>query len=255
MAKTQGNGLASEILRPYSGIYCPTRDELRMIRIPVAKELSCKYTPVGHYELTEKILLIAQDVIKDFIFVGDHYVISRSGRHLFGYLMFKKTNKEIGISIAFRNSYDDSFGISLAVGASILSSQNVALPGEMTSIRKPFKKSSATLDNVIVATIFKDWANYKKVISDFRRLKKIRVSYLEILYYMATLRELSIISPRQFEALKKELIELMSSYSTPINMWFVINMLLRVFKISRPDKAMDRYIRAYQFLVNNVPRK
>lgn len=253
MAKTKDNELASEILRPYPGIYCPTREELRTIRIPAEKESSCRYTPVNHYELTEKLLIIARDIINDFVFAGEHYVISRNRRQLFGYLMFKKNHKEIGISIAFRNSYDDSFGIGLAVGASVLSSQNLALPGEMTSIRKPFKKTPAILDNAIVATIFKNWSNYKKVLSDFRRLKKIRISYLEILYYMVKLRELGIIGPRQFEALKKELVELMSSYSTPINMWFLVNMILKVFKISRPDKAMDRHIRAYQFLVNNVP--
>lgn len=252
MAKAKRNELLSEIPGSYPGIYCPTREELRVIRIPAATE---SYTPVSHYELTEKILVIAQDIIKDFAFIGEHYVISRKGLQFFGYLMFKKTNKNIGISIAIHNSYDHSFGIGLSVGGCILSSQNLALPGKITSIRKPFKKTPAILDNVIVATIFKNWSNYKSVLSDFRRLRKIKISYLEILYYIVTLRELGIIGPRQYEALRKELLELMSLESSSFTMWSLVNMILRILKISRPNKAMNRHIRAYQFLVNNVPRR
>lgn len=89
-------------------------------------EATDSYLPVSHYLLADKLLAISQDLLTDYAPVGEHYALARNGNQLFALLNFKKDHTELGLSVAFRNSYDRSMSIGLAMRASVFICDNLA---------------------------------------------------------------------------------------------------------------------------------
>jgi hypothetical protein len=65
--------------------------------------------------------------------------LARQGNQLFALLNFKKDHNELGLSVAFRNSYDRSMSIGLAIGASVFICDNLALNGDIAVMKKHTK--------------------------------------------------------------------------------------------------------------------
>jgi hypothetical protein len=93
-----------------------SRERLDLIPMPEAND---SYVPVSHYHLTDKMLTISQDILRDYTLIGENYGIARQGNQLFAVLKFQNEKSEMGLSIAFRNSYDRSMAIGMAIGASV----------------------------------------------------------------------------------------------------------------------------------------
>ena len=64
-----------------------SKADLDLIKLPEATD---SYVPVSHFHLAEKILTIGQDLLTDFVLVGENYAIARQGQQLFALLKFKK---------------------------------------------------------------------------------------------------------------------------------------------------------------------
>ena len=66
------------------------------------------YTPVSHFDLSNSIRTISQDMLSGYDLIGEQYAVAWQGQQLFAVLTFKADNSEMGLSIGFRNSYDKS---------------------------------------------------------------------------------------------------------------------------------------------------
>ena len=98
------------------------KEALDLIPIPPATD---SYQPVTHFELAKTLSTIGQDVLKDYALIGEQYAIARQGNQMFACLNFKSDHSEMGLSVGFRNSYDRSMSIGIAIGAQIFICDNI----------------------------------------------------------------------------------------------------------------------------------
>ncbi|MCG6538275.1 MAG: hypothetical protein L7F78_27050, partial [Syntrophales bacterium LBB04] len=64
-----------------------TREQLDLIKVPEATE---SYIPVSHYDLADKLVTISNDILRDYVMVGENYAVARQGNQMFAVLKFQQ---------------------------------------------------------------------------------------------------------------------------------------------------------------------
>lgn len=223
-----------------------TRDRLDLIPMPEPTE---SYVPVSHYHLADKFLTISQDILRDFVLIGESYGIARQGNQLFAVLKFKNDKSDLGLSIAFRNSYDRSMAIGLAVGASVFVCDNLALTGEIVVMKKHTKNVWAELEETAIATIYKSQKNYEQIVADAEAFKALPLENMEAFQLMGVLFGNNIISPRQLTVLKSEWLRPRYEEFRPRNMWSFYNAGTECLKSSPPISIMEKHIQFHNTIL------
>jgi len=216
-----------------------TRDQLDLIPVPEPTE---SYVPVSHYHLADKFLTISQDILRDYVLIGENYGIARQGNQLFAVLKFKNEKSEMGISIAFRNSYDRSMAVGMAIGAMVFICDNLALSGEIVVMKKHTKNVWAELEETAIATIYKSQKNYAQIEADADAFKAMPLENLEAFQLMGVLFGNNIISPRQLMVLKIEWLRPRHEEFRPRNMWSFYNAGTESLKSCPPSFIMEKHI-------------
>jgi len=222
------------------------RDQLDLIKVP---EETDSYTPVSHYHLADKLLTVSQDLLTDFILVGENYALARQGQQMFALLKFKKDNAEIGLSVAFRNSYDRSMSVGLAVGAAVFICDNLALHGEIAVMKKHTKGVWNALEDLAITSLYKAQHKWEKVITDAERLKGIPTDDREAFQLMGLLYGQDIVSPRQLPVIREEWLRPTHEQFGGRNKWSFFNAVTEALKSTPPISIMEKHVRAYQEIV------
>lgn len=223
-----------------------TRQQLDLIKVP---EETDSYVPVSHYHLTDKLLTVSQDLLTDFTLVGENYALARQGQQLFALLKFKNDNSEIGLSVAFRNSYDRSMSVGLAIGASVFICDNLALHGEIAVMKKHTKGIWNALEDLAITSLYKAGHKWEKVITDSERLKGIPVGNREAFQLMGLLYGQDIVSPRQLPVIREEWLRPTHDTFNERNKWSFFNAVTEALKSTPPISIMEKHVRAYQEIV------
>jgi hypothetical protein len=223
-----------------------SKADLDLIKLP---EPTDSYVPVSHFTLAERILTISQDLLTDFVLQGENYAIARQGQQLFALLKFQKDNSEIGLSVAFRNSYDRSMSVGIAVGASVFVCDNLVLHGDIAVMKKHTKNVWETLEDVAISTLYKSQHNYQKVIADAGRLKALPLKNKEAFELMGYLYGEDILSPRQLTVVKDEWLHPTHPEFEERNKWSFFNAVTESLKTCPPTIIMEKHGEAYQAVV------
>ncbi|HOG37693.1 MAG TPA: DUF932 domain-containing protein [Candidatus Woesebacteria bacterium] len=223
-----------------------TKEQLDLIPVPEATE---SYVPVSHYHLTDKFLTISQDILRDYVLIGQNYGIARQGQQLFAVLKFQNEKSEMGLSIAFRNSYDRSMAIGLAIGASVFVCDNLALSGDVTVMKKHTKNVWEDLEETAIATIYKSQKNYTQIVCDAEAFKTLPMGNNAAFRTMGLLFGTNIISPRQLTILKDEWLKPSYKEFESRNLWSFYNAATESLKSSPPVTIMEKHIRLHETLI------
>lgn len=215
-----------------------SREQLDLITLPEATD---SYVPVSHYHLADKMLTISQDILRDYTLIGENYGIARQGNQLFAVLKFKNEKSEMGLSIAFRNSYDRSMAIGMAVGANVFVCDNLALSGDITVMKKHTKNVWSELEETAIATIYKSQKNYEQIVCDSETFKGLPVCDNEAFQLMGVLFGNNIIGPRQLTVVKDEWLKPSHAEFEPRNMWSLYNSATEALKSSPPISIMEKH--------------
>lgn len=226
-----------------------TRDQLDLIPMPEPTE---SYVPVSHYHLADKFLTISRDILRDYVLIGENYGIARQGNQLFAVLKFKSDKAEMGLSIAFRNSYDKSMAIGLAIGASVFVCDNLALTGEIVVMKKHTKNVWTELEETAIATIYKSQKNYDQIVADAEAFKALSLENLEAFQLMGVLFGNNIISPRQMTVLKSEWLRPRYEEFRSRNMWSFYNAGTESLKSCPPASIMEKHIQLHNTILKIV---
>ena len=218
--------------------------------IPVPEETD-SYSPVSHYHLADKLLTVSQDLLADFTLVGENYAIARQGQQLFALLKFKRESSEIGLSVAFRNSYDRSMSVGLAIGASVFICDNLALHGDIAVMKKHTKNVWNTLEDLAIANLYRAQNKYEKVLLDAERLRGISIDNHDAFQLMGVLYGHDIVSPRQLPVVKEEWLRPSHGEFNPRNKWNFFNAVTEALKSTPPVSIMEKHVRAYQQIVED----
>lgn len=219
-----------------------TRDQLDLIPMPEPTE---SYVPVSHYHLADKFLTISQDILRDYVLIGENYGVARRGNQLFAVLKFKSEKSDMGLSIAFRNSYDRSMAIGMAIGATVFICDNLALSGEIVVMKKHTKNVWTELEETAIATIYKSQKNYEQIAADAEAFKALPMENTEAFQLMGVLFGNNIISPRQMTVLKSEWLRPSFEEFRPRNLWSFYNAGTESLKSSPPNSIMEKHVRLH----------
>jgi len=165
-----------------------TREQLDLIRVP---EETDSYIPVSHYHLADKLVKVSTDILRDYVLVGEQYAVARNGNQMFALLKFQREESDMALSVAFRNSYDRSMSLGIAIGACVFVCDNLALQGDIVIMRKHTKNVWNELEDLSISTLYKAGKRYEQIIADSQLLKNkgCRMKRLLCLWVCSTATE------------------------------------------------------------------
>ena len=102
--------------------------------IPIPQETS-SYKPVAHHELANTLKTMTLDLMPEYLHSHSQYGVTREGQKLFGVHTFKNGDANLGFSVGFRNSYDRTLSIAVALGARVFVCDNLMLTGDLSVMR------------------------------------------------------------------------------------------------------------------------
>ena len=150
------------LMHTSGGEYC-TLDDLRNIPLP---EETPTYKPVSHYDLATNLAKVSATLLRDYSLEKSNYGLARDGAQLFGVHTYRNGSDSMGLSIGFRNSYDKSMSVGIAIGASVFVCDNLALTGEISISRKHSANVWQDLEELTITTIYRSQNNFNRILED-----------------------------------------------------------------------------------------
>ena len=132
---------------------------------------------------------------------GD-YALAKDGQRMFGLLGYESDVQDMGLSIAFRNSYDKSCAVGLAVGSSVFVCDNLALTGEITVLRKHTANVIEDLEMAILRLVYKSKSNFISIVKSAEKMRAVPLSDDQAFEQLGLLVGRGILMPRQLPVVK-----------------------------------------------------
>jgi len=225
-----------------------TRDDLALIEVPEATET---YIPVPHNHLADSLSTIGQDILKGFTLYKEQYALARDGSQMFGVLVFKKDHSELGLSIGFRNSYDKSMAIGIAIGAEVFVCDNLAFTGDITVLKKHTANVWASLEDTAISTLYRSQKNFEKIIEDSASLHGLSIDNADAFKMIGLLFGHGILTPRQLPLVKKEWLNPNYEEFKPRTMWSFYNACTETLKTCPPIVIMEKHIALHTMIMGD----
>lgn len=216
-----------------------TRDDLALIEVPEATDT---YVPVPHNHLADTLSTIGQDILKGFTLSKEQYALAREGNQLFGVLVFRQDHSELGLSIGFRNSYDKSMAIGIAIGAEVFVCDNLALTGDITVLRKHTANVWASLEDTAISTLYRSQRNFEKIVEDSVSMKGRAIDNSDAFKMIGLLFGNGVLTPRQLPVVKKEWLNPSYEDFRPRTQWSFYNACTEALKSCPPLVIMEKHI-------------
>jgi len=223
-----------------------TRDELDTVPIPEATD---SYQPVSHFVLANTLATIGQDLLRGYALSREQYGLARRGQQMFAIQTYSRENFEMGLSIGFRNSYDKSMAVGIAIGASVFVCDNLALTGDITVLKKHTTNVWSALEETVIATLYRSQHNFERICEDAEVLKSREIGNNEAFKTMGLLFGKNVLSPRQLPAVKKEWLYPSHEDFKPRNMWSFYNSCTEILKSTPPFQIMEKHIQLHKILI------
>ena len=219
------------------------RHDLDLVPLP---EETDSYQPVSHYDLTDRLLTVSQDILTDYCLVGEKYALARQGQQMFAFLQFRKEEADLGLCIAYRNSYDRSMSVGMAIGATVFICDNMALTGEIAVMKKHTKNVWTTLEDLAISTIYRSQRNFQTIQVASERMRDIPFSDADAFSAMGNLFGMDIVSPRQIPIVKEEWLRPRHGVFRERNAWSFYNACTEALKSCPPSAIMEKHIRLHR---------
>ena len=217
-------------------------ESLKTVPVPVATE---SYQPVLHNELADMVRTIGQDILHDFTFYKEQYALAREGRQMFGIHTYQNGSNEMGLSIGFRNSYDKSLSIGIALGASVFVCDNLAFTGDVMLFRKHTSNVLEDLHQLILSAVYSQKSNFLDIQKDSDKLKQVDMDDDRAFKMMGLLYGRGIMSPRQLPVILHEWLHPGYEDFKPRNAWSLYNACTEALKTAPPQHVMEKHIRLH----------
>jgi hypothetical protein len=232
------------LMHTASGQYC-TLDELRNIPLP---EETASYKPVSHFDLATNLAEVSETLLRDYVLDRSQYGLARDGAQLFGIHTYRNGSDSMGLSIGFRNSYDKSMSVGIAIGASVFVCDNLALTGEIAIARKHTSNVWQDLEELTITTIYRSQNNFTRIVEDAQIMQGQYLSDNDAYRLIGLLYGNGIITPRQIPIVKKEWLTPSHDDFTDRNTWSLYNACTEALKSAPPNRIMEKHIALHKLL-------
>jgi len=210
------------------------------------------YTPIGHKTIIDNTVTVLNDL--GFKIKTTHYRSSLDGYVGQGqYHLQYGDDSEMGLMVAWQNSYNKLISFKYAVGAHVFVCSNGVVAGDLGSYKRKhtgdadqeaFGKMESYLGEA--ASIF------DQLIKDREQLKRIELSPRQMAEMMGRMFiQEQIITSTQINIMKRELEKPTYDYGVPVeNAWSLYNYATYAFKEDSPRNWMKRHIDLHEFFNN-----
>lgn len=226
-----------------------TLNELADVPLPIETDT---YKPVSHYDLAMNLADVAGGLLNGHKLESSRFGLARDGNQMFGVHTFKNGSDEMGLSIGFRNSYDKSMSVGIAIGATVFVCDNLALTGDVSLMRKHTVNVWEDLETMVVTTVYKSQHNFKYILEDAETLSEIAVSDDEAYRMLGLLYGRGIITPRQIPVVKHEWLAPEYDVFKERNAWSFYNACTEALKSCPPRTIMEKHIGLHQMLMKGA---
>jgi hypothetical protein len=233
----------------HSGGETASMEELAAIPLP--KETH-SYKPVSHQALASMLGAMASDLLPEFELVNTQFGLARDGQQMFGVHTFKNGSSAMGLSIGFRNSYNKSLSVGIAVGGQVFVCDNLCLQGDVTVLKKHTLNVVASLESLALSAIYKSRSAFNQIQEDAEVMKGIPLSDEDAYRTIGLIYGHGIITPRQIPVVKKEWLEPSHDVFENRNLWSFYNAVTEALKSSPPQSIMERHLAIHKQLTNHV---
>lgn len=212
-------------------------------------ERTDSYTPIGHGKIIES----TTELLQKMNFKITRSIYRASGDGLIGqgeYHLVYGNDSEMGLMLAWQNSYNKSTSFKYAIGAHVFVCANGMVAGDLASYRR---KHTGTADleafEQISMQITEAKNIFDKLILDREQLKPIRLTEREIAEIMGRLYvEKEIITSTQLNIMKRELEKPSFDYGVPTDSaWSLYNYATHSFKEDNPRNWIKRHVDLHDF--------
>ena len=220
-------------------------NDLQAVPLPQKTQ---SYQPVSHYDLAINLGRIAQDLLRDFTMDRSQFGLARDGQQMFGVHTFKNGDENLGLSIGFRNSYDKSMSVGIAIGASVFVCDNLAFTGEVTILRKHTLNVWQDLEEMMVTSIYRSRNNFNRIVEDAEEMKYAYLSNDNAFRLLGFLYGKGVLMPRQLPVVKREWINPSSKEFSNNSLWSFYNCCTEALKSSPPSRIMEKHIKLHELI-------
>ncbi len=232
------------LMHTAGGDYC-SLDDLREIPMP---EETRSYKPVSHYDLAKNLAEVSGTLLRDYELERSQYGLTRDGAQLFGVHTYRNGSDSMGLSIGFRNSYDKSMSVGIAIGASVFVCDNLALTGEIAIARKHTSNVWNDLEELIITTIYRSQHNFSRIVEDAQVMQGQHLTDNDAYRLLGLLYGQGVITPRQIPVVKKEWLTPSHDEFEDRSVWSMYNAVTEALKTAPPTKIMEKHIALHQLL-------
>jgi len=223
-------------------------NDLRMVPLPDETDT---YKPVSHYDLAMNLAEVSQGLLKDYTLEKSQFGLARNGNQMFGIHTYQNGNESLGLSIGFRNSYDKSMSVGIAIGATVFVCDNLALTGDIAIMRKHTTNVWTDLEELTITTIYRSQNNFHQIEKDSELMRSRILNDNSAFRLIGLLYGKDVLTPRQIPLVKREWLKPVFEEFQERNVWSFYNSCTEALKSTPLNKIMEKHIRLHELIINN----
>lgn len=222
-----------------------TKLELLQVPVPIATDT---YSPVSHRNIIDAV---GEQLYKRNMQIhGEKYNSSADGKKVIGYYdIIYDNNPEMGMRLAFRNSYDKSMSVAFVAGNVVWICENGAISGELQYVRKHTGSVVNELNVKIIDTINQLEDHFIKIKAHSQQMKQIELTKVKAAEMYGRMFMIDdIITPTQLNIVKRELDNSKFEEFKEETLWSAYNHVTYALKESHPLNYIDQHVNLHKFV-------
>ena len=227
----------------HRGAESATMNELIAIPLP---QKTRTYQPVPHEQLATMLLQMTQSIFPDFSYEKSHFGLAAEGNKMFGVHTFRAVDSSMGLSIGFRNSYDRSMSVGIAVGASVFVCDNLAISGDITVLRKHTSHVIRDMESMALQAIYHSQQTYAEILEDASAMQDIPVQDDQAYRMLGLVYGRGIMTPRQIPIAHREWERPTHDDFAPRTAWSLYNAITESLKTAPPQSIMEKHLNLHR---------
>ena len=216
------------------------RQNLILKRVPVETDT---YSPVPNKEIFDTV--DEQLYKRGLIISSENFITDLRGNKVIGYFdIMHPCSDEIGMRLAFRNSYDKSMTAAFVAGNNVWICENGMVSGELQFVRKHTGTVLSELKSAVVNSIEKLEERFAKATFQAEKMKSIEISKLEASkFYGQLFMYDKVLTISQLAIIQRELEKPSFKEFEAENLWSIYNHGTFALKNSHPLNYIDSHVR------------
>lgn len=224
-----------------------TEKELFAIALPQQTET---YIPVSNQLLINKVKEIAGDY--GLFPIKQRYQIAKEGDVMTGVINFGGEDKEMGMSIGLRNSYDKSKTLAIGSGANVMVCTNGMFRADIIEMRKHTGNVILELEHIIERQIIQMQNEFYDLVNFKNRAKEIKVGRIVTSHLIGEMfYEQDLITTTQMSVIKKEMNSTtFGVMGEKVSLWNIYNWITESYKSEHPSNFLNKHVEFHNYFEN-----